>query len=311
MRALLELLGGESIVTYKEGDIVKVHVHTLDPGRVLTTAREFGEFLTVKIENMELGHSDVESAKKKQEQKAPKKPFTVITVATGEGITSLFEDMGADGIINGGQTNNPSTEEFIEAFDKHPADDIIVLPNNKNVMLAAKQAAELYKNARVQSARSFYSALFDEFNNGSITMNAYKFGGYVSCINSISSYYRANMDMLKMDVSTELFRSQRPVYTKIKDEPPTIYVKGCQVSNSLIADGCIIKGTVKNSVIGRFVEVEEGAVVENCIILQNIKIKANAKLHNVIVDKNVTISENTELRGNENFPLVIEKKNLL
>ncbi len=169
----------------------------------------------------------------------------------------------------------------------------------------------IYKNARVQSARSFYSALFDEYNNGSITMNAYKFGGYVSCINSISAYYRANMDMLKMDVSTELFRSQRPVYTKIKDEPPTIYVKGCQVSNSLIADGCIIKGTVKNSVIGRFVEVEEGAVVENCIILQNIKIKANAKLHNVIVDKNVTISENTELRGNENFPLVIEKKNLL
>ena len=149
MKALLELLGGDSIVTYKEGDIVKVHVHTLDPGRVLTSAREFGEFLTVKIENMELGHSDVESAKKKQEQKAPKKPFTVITVATGEGITSLFEDMGADGIINGGQTNNPSTEEFIEAFDKHPADDIIVLPNNKNVMLAAKQAAELYKNARV------------------------------------------------------------------------------------------------------------------------------------------------------------------
>lgn len=149
MRALLELLGGDSIVTYKEGDIVKVHVHTLDPGRVLTSAREFGEFLTIKIENMELGHSDVESAKKKAEAKAPKKKFSVLTVATGEGICSLFEDMGADGIISGGQTNNPSTEEFIEAFGAHPAEDIIVLPNNKNVMLAAKQAAELYDAARV------------------------------------------------------------------------------------------------------------------------------------------------------------------
>ena len=149
MRALLELLGGDSIVTYKEGDIVKVHVHTLDPGRVLTSAREFGEFLTVKIENMELGHSDVEGVKKKIEKKAPKKPFTVLTVATGEGLCSLFSDMGADGIINGGQTSNPSTEEFVEAFDSHPADDIIVLPNNKNVMLAAKQAAEIYSGAKV------------------------------------------------------------------------------------------------------------------------------------------------------------------
>ena len=155
MRALLELLGGDSIVTYKEGDIVKVHVHTLDPGRVLTSAREFGEFLTVKIENMELGHSDVEGVKKKIEKKAPKKPFTVLTVATGEGLCSLFSDMGADGIINGGQTSNPSTEEFVEAFDSHPADDIIVLPNNKNVMLAAKQAAEIYSGARVHIIPTF------------------------------------------------------------------------------------------------------------------------------------------------------------
>ena len=149
MKALLELLGGDSIVTYKEGDIVKVHVHTLDPGRVLTSAREFGEFLTIKIENMELGHSDVEGVKKKIEKKAAKKPFTVLTVASGEGICSLFSDMGADGIINGGQTSNPSTEEFIAAFEAHPADDILVLPNNKNVMLAAKQAAEIYTGAKV------------------------------------------------------------------------------------------------------------------------------------------------------------------
>ncbi|MBQ8528432.1 MAG: DAK2 domain-containing protein [Clostridia bacterium] len=144
MIAILELLGGESIVAYKEGDIVKVHVHTLDPGRVLTSAREFGEFLTVKIENMELGHSDTERLKKK-----PKKPFAVVTVAKGEGICSLFRDMGADGIISGGQTDNPSTEEFIEAFRQVEAEDIIVLPNNKNVMLAARQAAELYTDSRI------------------------------------------------------------------------------------------------------------------------------------------------------------------
>ncbi len=144
---LLESLGGESIVAYKEGDIVKVHVHTFDPGAVLHECRAFGEFLTMKIENMSVGHSEGESAKAKKPKE--RKRMSVLAVATGEGIASLFADMGADGIISGGQTSNPSTEEFIEAFKKYDAENIIVLPNNKNVFLAAKQAAELYEAANV------------------------------------------------------------------------------------------------------------------------------------------------------------------
>ena len=152
VRALLEQLGGESIVAYKEGDVVKVHVHTFDPGRVLSECRRFGEFLTVKIENMSLGHS--ETKEKKPEEAArfkikTKKSFAVLAVATGEGLSSLFTDMGADGIISGGQTSNPSTEEFIEEFKKYKTEHIIVLPNNKNVYLAANQAAELYTDAKV------------------------------------------------------------------------------------------------------------------------------------------------------------------
>ena len=100
------------------------------------------------------------------------------------------------------------------------------------------------------------------------------------------------------------------IYTKIKDEPPTLYVKGCEVENSLIADGCIIRGKVKNSVIGRYVDIEDDVEIENCIILQNIRIHKGAKLSHVIIDKNVDIEEGTELKGNETFPLVIEKKNL-
>ena len=152
VRGLLEELGGESIVAYKEGDVVKVHVHTFDPGRVLSECRRFGEFLTVKIENMSLGHSG--SAEKKPSDGPkfkinPKKSFAVLAVATGEGLSSLFTDMGADGIISGGQTSNPSTEEFIEEFKKYKTEHIIVLPNNKNVYLAANQAAELYTDAKV------------------------------------------------------------------------------------------------------------------------------------------------------------------
>ena len=144
---LLEELGGESIVAYKEGDIVKVHVHTFDPGMVLHECRAFGEFLTMKIENMSLGHS--EAGEKTEKKSAVKKKFVTLAVATGEGIASLFTDMGADGIISGGQTSNPSTEEFIAEFGKYDTENIIVLPNNKNVFLAAKQAAELYDAARV------------------------------------------------------------------------------------------------------------------------------------------------------------------
>ena len=144
---VLEELGGESIVAYKTDDVLKVHVHTFDPGKVLCAAREYGEFLTVKIENMSVGHSGEDSVEKKKPKK--RKKFSVITVATGEGICSLFTHIGADGIISGGQTANPSTEEFIEAFKKYDAENIIVLPNNKNVFLSAKQAAELYDEAKI------------------------------------------------------------------------------------------------------------------------------------------------------------------
>lgn len=141
--SLLESLGGESIVAYKLDDVVKVHVHTFAPGNVLSVAQSYGEFLTVKIENMSLGHTEEAKPKK------AKKPFSVIAVAQGEGLSALFAEMGADEIVTGGQTLNPSAEEFIAAFDCAESDNIIVLPNNKNVILAAKQAAELYDKAKI------------------------------------------------------------------------------------------------------------------------------------------------------------------
>ena len=143
----LKSLGGESIVAYKEKDIVKIHVHMMEPGLALNAAQKYGEFLTMKIENMELGHSDTERVRGKSPAK--KKKLATVAVASGEGICALFTEMGADAIVSGGQTANPSAEEFLEAFDQVNAEDIIVLPNNKNVMLAAKQAADMYEGARV------------------------------------------------------------------------------------------------------------------------------------------------------------------
>lgn len=137
----LEALGGESVVAYKQEDIIKVHVHTFTPGVILAKMQDYGEFLTVKVENMSLGHS---------EKEAPRRKVSVVAVAAGEGLAALFRQMGADEIISGGQTANPSIGEFIEAFRRCGAENIIVLPNNKNILLAAKQAAELFEDAQVR-----------------------------------------------------------------------------------------------------------------------------------------------------------------
>ena len=140
--SVLKELGGESIVAYKEEDILKVHVHTFNPGEVLARMQDYGEFLTVKIENMSLGHTE-------EPKKAVKKDFAVVAVAQGEGMTSLFTDMGADMIVSGGQSANPAISDFYDAFKACEAEHIIVLPNNKNIILAAKQAKEMYSGANV------------------------------------------------------------------------------------------------------------------------------------------------------------------
>lgn len=136
----LTAMGGESVVAYKDDDIIKVHVHTFTPGNILAKMQEYGEFLTVKIENMSLSHSEEETEKKR---------FSVVSVTSGEGISALFSSMGADYIINGGQSTNPSVEDFTEAFRRLRSEHIIVLPNNKNVILAAKGAAEIFEGAEV------------------------------------------------------------------------------------------------------------------------------------------------------------------
>lgn len=139
---VLKELGGESIVAYKEEDIFKVHVHTFNPGEVLARMQAFGEFLTVKIENMSLGHT--EGAKR-----PAKKDYAVVAVAQGDGMTALFTDMGADMIVSGGQSANPAIADFVNAFRSCEAESIIVLPNNKNIILAARQAAEIYTDAKI------------------------------------------------------------------------------------------------------------------------------------------------------------------
>jgi len=138
---------GDSLVFFRDGSIIKVHVHTMDPGAVLSKCRQWGEFLTIKIENMTLQHHENHMD---QRFKRARKPLGVVTVAAGKGLADTFRQMGADAVIEGGQTMNPPVERFLDAFKEIGADHILVFPNNSNIILTAKQAAEIYADAHVE-----------------------------------------------------------------------------------------------------------------------------------------------------------------
>lgn len=142
---------GDSIVAFKTESIVKIHVHTLTPERVLARMRKVGEFISVKIENMSIQHteSDFTGEKSEQAETKQKKKNGIVAVSNGPGISAIFTELGTDVIVPGGQTNNPSTNDFIEAFDKINAENIFVFPNNGNIVMAATQAAEIYEKAKV------------------------------------------------------------------------------------------------------------------------------------------------------------------
>ena len=140
---------GESVVAFRDGTIVKVHVHTYHPGEILNHCQQYGEFLTLKIENMALQHHQ-ESNRNNASFKRPKEKYGIVTVAAGEGLIEAFKEIGADVVIPGGQTMNPSTQDFVQAFEQINADNILVFPNNSNIKMAAEQAAGLYKQADVR-----------------------------------------------------------------------------------------------------------------------------------------------------------------
>ena len=136
---------GDSVVAFRTDSVVKVHVHTLKPEAVIAHLRKFGEMLTVKIENMSLQHSETIAEEKKSE----KKKYGIVAVAGGPGLEKLFFELGADEVIRGGQTQNPSAGDFFKAFSKINADNIFVFPNNGNILMAAQQAAQMYEGADV------------------------------------------------------------------------------------------------------------------------------------------------------------------
>jgi DAK2 domain fusion protein YloV len=143
LRAFLNGMG-DSLVLVDDDEIIKVHVHTNNPGQVLEEALKYGPLLTVKVENMREQHSEILEDAEEEWRVAPaEKQYGFVAVCAGDGLAAVFADLGCDGVINGGQTMNPSTEDILKKIENTPAEVVYVLPNNKNIIMAAEQCVPL------------------------------------------------------------------------------------------------------------------------------------------------------------------------
>ncbi|MEN8905945.1 MAG: glucose-1-phosphate adenylyltransferase subunit GlgD [Clostridiales bacterium] len=144
-------------------------------------------------------------------------------------------------------------------------------------------------------------------NINKLNMYGYMYSGYWRSINTISMYYRANMELLNRNIYDNLFRQDMPIYTKMKDIVPAKYNSEANVRNSIVADGCIVEGEVVDSILFRDVRIKKGTVVKNSIVMQGTEVNEGSELENVICDKNVSINNNVKLISDKNYPMVISK----
>ena len=206
LREFLSSLG-DSLVLVDDDEIIKVHVHTNDPGKALHEAMDYGSFVTVKIENMRLQHTEkvMSEAEKAPKIAEPEKPLGVVSVCAGEGLADVFANLGTDGIISGGQTMNPSTQDILEAVNKVPAETVIVLPNNKNIIMAAEQVDALTpKKVIVVSSKTVpqgVTAMLNFNPDGSIEENVEAMNEALGTVDTMQITYAArNSDFDGYDI---------------------------------------------------------------------------------------------------------------
>jgi glucose-1-phosphate adenylyltransferase len=154
-----------------------------------------------------------------------------------------------------------------------------------------------------------YHSILDVVNErlDKLKVEKYEYKEYIAIIDSLESYYKHSMDMLESVAYKQVFTRGEPIFTKVKDEPPTRYKMGAKVANSLIANGCKIEGEVENCIISRSVKIGKGSVIRNSIIMQKTQIEENCVLEGVILDKDVKIESGVKLTGNAETPYVVEK----
>ena len=233
-------------------------------------------------------------------------------IASGADITVMYQkmDMARADLID-------STTAF--GFDENGrVNDVMIGPS-------APGEYNIYQSVAVLSKELLCRIIAETSQRSQISFsrvilqggyNKYDIRGYENTavslnIHSLKSYFDANMKLLDPATRKAVFPLQKPIFTKIKDEVPAKYGTSSKVTNSLVADGCIIDGTVENSVIFRGVKVEKGAVIKNSIVMQDVTVKQGASLNYVIVDKDVMVHENRMLMGFETYPIYISKGSIV
>ena len=142
---------------------------------------------------------------------------------------------------------------------------------------------------------------------GKLKICPYVYDGYAARLQSVAGYFARSMELLDPNIRSQLFVPDRPVRTKDRSDPSTYYGPNSKSINSLVADGCIIEGEVENCVLFRGVRVAKGASVKNCVLMQGTAVEQGVEMEYIVTDKNVTITERRHLKGNENFPVYVEK----
>ena len=191
-----------------------------------------------------------------------------------------------------------------------PVDDRVCNLNIGVILLRKNVLIGLVRHALPDSAYSFVRDVLQK-SLDRYRVFAYELTGYCEIIGSVKEYYDANMKLMDRDTRYRLFNYKRPIYTKVRDDAPSRYGLNCSVKGSLIAQGCVINGTVENSIISKGVQIGEGAVIKNCIIMQDSVIGDEAELINIVVDKDVSVSRGSKLQGTLNYPMYIAKKSIV
>ena len=191
-----------------------------------------------------------------------------------------------------------------------PVDDRVCNLNIGVILIRKNVLMGLVRQAMSESKYSFVRDVLQK-SLDKYRLFAYELTGYCEIIGSVKEYYDANMKLMDRDTRYRLFDYKRPIYTKVRDDAPSRYGLNCSVKGSLIAQGCVINGTVENSIISKGVQIGNGAVIKDCIIMQDCVIGEDAELVDIVVDKDVVVSRGSKLRGSLSYPMYIAKKSIV
>ncbi|WP_273125202.1 sugar phosphate nucleotidyltransferase [Bacillus weihaiensis] len=214
-------------------------------------------------------------------------------------------------ITNSHTVCNIDYKKVLERHIENRCDITEVRKNGESLqmyMMSTTLLKDLIEDKTQTGCKTLSDIIVD--NRKNLTICDYEFSGYAARIDSISSYYKHSLELLNPDIWQEIFKKDRPILTKAKDEPPTMYGKDSVVKNSLIANGCKIEGHVENSIIFRGVHIGKDTVIKNSVIMQKTNIGEQCLLENVIADKDVKVLDYTKLEGGSKKPLILRKKTI-